>query len=180
VISRKGGVAFLDIDTGEVLIEIYCLDIDQLINAVSGTMKLIDKAVKSKSNPRGPEFYMGYQASQKAIYQDKEMSPIDKLVFSHALTVMGYGNRIKETQTEIAKKLNLSRSTVNRSFQRLKKIGAVYQNPRIKDRVVFNIHNHYAVKGKPVLINTEELKQQARKTKTGNPLIVFEGGKRSA
>lgn len=180
MISRKGGVAFLDIDTGEVLMEVHCLDVDQLINAVTGTMKLIDKAVKSKSNPRGQEFYMGYQAAQKLIYQDKSMSPIDKLVFSHALTVMGFGNRIKETQTEIAKKLCLSRSTVNRSFQRLKKMGAVYQNTRVKDRVVFNVDTHYAVKGKQTLINTEQLKQQARKTKTGNELKSIEGGKKSA
>lgn len=182
VSENTGGFAVLDIDSGEIFAEVYCLDADQFKTAMIGTAKIIDNAVKSRKVPRGPEFYMGYQVALKAVHQHSAMTPTDKWVFGHCLTVMGFGNRIEESQTKMAKTLGISRSTVNRSFQRLIESGFIKQNTRIKDRVVFNVVDSYAVKGKPKLKKTDELIQTAleKTMKKGSLGVILQFPKKGA
>ena len=173
----KGALAILDVDTGEVIVEIHCLDIDQLKIALSQTAVLIDKAVKAGSDKvRNREFVMSYQSKTKQLVIDEDFSGSDAKVLLYIQSTLGYGNRIRDTQTDIAKILGLGRSTVAATFAKFKKSGVVYRDDRIKNRVVFKLDSSYAIKGKPKLKGTARLKAHAKETKTGNTLVLLKGG----
>jgi len=176
-VDTRGALAILDIDTGEVIVEIHCLDIDQLKIALSQTAVLIDKAVKTDNEKvRNRNFVMSYQARTKELVIDENFSGTDAKVLLYIQSTLGYGNRIRDTQTDIAKALGLSRNSVVASFAKFKKAGVVYRDERIRNRVTFKLDSAFAIKGKPRLKNTEELKKHAKETKTGNTLVLLKGG----
>ena len=146
-----------DVQTGEVMV-IECADVNQLMQAIRGTARQLDKAILNidKSSPND-EFIQMIQANLKKSASDKDISQSDHKVWEYCCGDVGFGGVIKSTQTEIAKEIGVTASRVNRAFKRLREKGMILSNGYDKGTPTFKVADHYAVKGIKSLNGTSSM-----------------------
>lgn len=150
-------VEVTDMQTGEV-ITIRCSDVEQLMQSIRGTATKLDRAILKAPESSDAEDFI--QMNQKRLKESgiaKKLSGCDNRIWEYCCGDAGYGGTIKSTQTEIAKKLELTPSRVNRAFKRLKDAGMILTAGLDKGTPTFKIANIYAIKGKRELDGSSEL-----------------------
>ena len=88
----------------------------------------------------------GYFMLWNDIIHDTEVGNADKLLFLHLCTIMEPGGWIAETQSEIARQLDLDVSNVAKAMGRLMKRGYLCKTPH-KGSLWFQINPLYAHRG---------------------------------
>lgn len=176
--SPKSGLEIIIKGTGEI-ISIDCLDEHQLVNAILGTAKNIDKAKLNIGRSKAEPFYMGYQNSTLSVILDSEFRGTEALVFLLIENTLKWGNRVRYNQKEIADLLGIDKSSVSRAFKKLKDRGVIYRDKRITSRAVFLMNTKYAIKGKAQLDGAETIAEKERVNHTAARLgwKVVSGGK---
>lgn len=170
--GRKGALCVFDIETGEAVTEVQCLDIDQLITALKGTAGLIDRAVRSNASPTGRQFYMGFQARAVPLIKSEDFKPFDAYVMLYLQATLSFGGKIPHSQKRIAKELGCSRRSVVNTFSKLKKAGVIYRDEKETESVVYRMNDDFAVKGKTRMIRTKQLIESAKESKPKTNNVV--------
>ena len=178
--ESKTGLEIIIKGTGEV-INIDCLDEHQLVNAILGTAKRIDKAKMNIGKSKSDAFYMGFQNSTLTVVLDNDFKGTEALVFMLIENTLMWGNKVRYSQKEIAEMLGMDKSSISRAFKKLKDRGVIYKDKRITSRTVFLMNTKYAIKGKPQLDGTSELVEKERVNQTAAKLgwSVVSGGRSS-
>lgn len=146
-----------DMQTGEVIV-IECADVAQLMQAIRGTARSLDKAILNATNSSpDEEFIQMAQTGLKKSSKDESITKSDHKVWEYCCGDVGFGGVIRSTQTQIAKELNVTPSRVNRAFKRLREAGMITANGYDKGTPTFRVADHYAIKGKRNLAGTDQM-----------------------
>lgn len=159
---KRDKIEVMDMQTGEV-IRIECDDVEQLMQCIRGTAIKLDKAImKVPASSDNEDFIQMNQKGLKGSGKSKELSGCDNRIWEYCCGDAEYGGKIKSTQSEIAKALDITPSRINRAFKRLRDSGMILTAGFEKGTPTFKVANSFAIKGKRELDGTPDMAQVIR------------------
>lgn len=144
------------VESGKEMV-VKCSDGDQLMAAIKGTAKALDKAMLNIGKSRADQFAMTIQSKEAGLSCDVALSDSDIRVWNYCKAIMEYGGEIPKTQVEIARDLGKSADSVNRSFTRFRRKKMIEKSKDARGYPVYRVCEDFASKGKRQLHGTKRM-----------------------